>query len=229
MFSMSQPCSRVRRPRQVVEDPCPTCQRQRRSPHQTKRYRVKIPAGVREGSRIRLAGKGEPGSAAAPPATCTSSRGSRRRRSSSARATTSRSRCRSRSSRPTRAARSRSRRSAARRRSGCPAGTSARQRPAAARRGPGEALRRRARRHPLPLRDRRSPSRSRRSSRRRWRALQGHERQPARRAARPGAEGGLMATRASSRRGPGRLHDLRRRASWPGCTRRPCASTRSAG
>jgi molecular chaperone DnaJ len=66
MFSLSQPCSQCGGRGTIVEDPCPTCKGSGFT-QQTKRYRVKIPAGVREGSRIRLAGKGEPGIGGGPP------------------------------------------------------------------------------------------------------------------------------------------------------------------
>ena len=65
MFSISQPCSRCGGRGTIVDDPCPTCHGVGLV-HESKRFRVKIPAGVREGSRIRLAGKGEPGTGGAP-------------------------------------------------------------------------------------------------------------------------------------------------------------------
>ncbi|HEY1359194.1 MAG TPA: molecular chaperone DnaJ [Thermoleophilaceae bacterium] len=65
LFSISQPCKKCGGTGTEIKDPCPTCSGQGRT-RQVKRYRVNIPAGVRDGSRVRLAGKGEPGGRGGP-------------------------------------------------------------------------------------------------------------------------------------------------------------------
>jgi molecular chaperone DnaJ len=57
-FSLSQPCARCNGAGTVVEKPCPTCAGAGRL-RTTKTYQVRIPAGVRDGTRIKVAGKGE--------------------------------------------------------------------------------------------------------------------------------------------------------------------------
>jgi molecular chaperone DnaJ len=64
-FALSQPCPRCRGNGTIIEEPCPTCRGSGRE-RRTKRYTVKIPAGAKDGTRIRLKGKGEAGRAGGP-------------------------------------------------------------------------------------------------------------------------------------------------------------------
>ncbi|MCW2778002.1 MAG: chaperone protein DnaJ [Frankiales bacterium] len=59
-FAFAEPCSACRGSGRVVETPCPTC----RGTGQTSSERsitVRVPAGIEDGQRIRLAGRGSPG------------------------------------------------------------------------------------------------------------------------------------------------------------------------
>jgi molecular chaperone DnaJ len=60
MFSISQPCSLCGGSGTVIEDPCPTCNGSG-ALRSVKKFRVNVPPGVKEGSRIRVPGKGEAG------------------------------------------------------------------------------------------------------------------------------------------------------------------------
>ena len=60
LFSLSHPCPRCRGNGTVIEKPCKTCRGSGRERVQ-KTFQVKIPAGAKDGTRIRLKGRGEPG------------------------------------------------------------------------------------------------------------------------------------------------------------------------
>jgi molecular chaperone DnaJ len=66
IFSINQPCSNCNGSGTVIEHPCPTCKGSG-AQRSVRRLRVNIPAGVRDGSRIKLAGKGESGVRGVPP------------------------------------------------------------------------------------------------------------------------------------------------------------------
>ncbi len=60
LFAFSQPCPRCQGNGAIVEKPCRNCRGSGRE-RTTKRYAVKIPAGAKNGTRVRLKGKGEAG------------------------------------------------------------------------------------------------------------------------------------------------------------------------
>ncbi|MEN3342962.1 MAG: molecular chaperone DnaJ [Actinomycetota bacterium] len=66
LFALSQPCPRCRGNGTVIEKPCPKCHGSGRE-RRLKTYTVKIKPGVKDGTRIRLKGKGEAGTNGGPP------------------------------------------------------------------------------------------------------------------------------------------------------------------
>lgn len=64
LFQMAQPCPQCHGSGRVVEHPCPTCHGSG-SERRTRSFTVRVPAGVKDGARIRLPGRGEPGPAGA--------------------------------------------------------------------------------------------------------------------------------------------------------------------
>jgi len=64
-FAFAEPCRACRGRGLVVDDPCPTCQGSGRG-RSTRTIQARIPAGVRDGQRIRLKGKGASGERGGP-------------------------------------------------------------------------------------------------------------------------------------------------------------------
>jgi molecular chaperone DnaJ len=65
-FAFSEPCKECRGRGLVVDDPCPTCSGSGRA-MSTRTIQARIPAGVGDGQRIKLKGKGAPGERGGPP------------------------------------------------------------------------------------------------------------------------------------------------------------------
>jgi molecular chaperone DnaJ len=66
LFRISRPCDHCGASGWVVGDPCPSC-RGRGRVEGRKSLKVRIPAGVDDGMRLRVAGEGEAGIAGGPP------------------------------------------------------------------------------------------------------------------------------------------------------------------
>jgi molecular chaperone DnaJ len=65
-FAFSEPCKTCRGRGLVVDDPCPACSGSGRE-MSTRSIQARIPAGVADGQRIKIAGKGAPGERGGPP------------------------------------------------------------------------------------------------------------------------------------------------------------------
>lgn len=65
-FSISRPCTTCRGAGQVIKQPCPECRGEGRV-RREKTLKVRIPAGVDTGTRLRVSGEGEAGPHGGPP------------------------------------------------------------------------------------------------------------------------------------------------------------------
>ena len=64
-FAFAEPCAACAGRGLIVDDPCPTCHGSGRGVS-TRTVQARIPAGVKDGARIRLKGKGAPGERGGP-------------------------------------------------------------------------------------------------------------------------------------------------------------------
>ncbi len=64
-FAFAEPCPSCQGRGLIVDDPCPSCRGSGRG-MSSRTVQARIPAGVKDGSRIRLKGKGAPGENAGP-------------------------------------------------------------------------------------------------------------------------------------------------------------------
>jgi molecular chaperone DnaJ len=64
-FAFAEPCPECGGRGQLIDEPCPTCHGSGHTT-QTRTVNARIPAGVKDGARIRLKGKGSPGGRGGP-------------------------------------------------------------------------------------------------------------------------------------------------------------------
>jgi molecular chaperone DnaJ len=65
-FALSEPCTACRGKGRIIETPCPTCKGSGTTSHD-RTLNVRIPAGVADGQKVRLPGRGAPGERGGPP------------------------------------------------------------------------------------------------------------------------------------------------------------------
>jgi molecular chaperone DnaJ len=66
LFSMEQTCFHCHGSGRIVSTPCPTCGGAG-AERRTRTIKVKVPAGVKDGARVKVGGRGEPGPAGGQP------------------------------------------------------------------------------------------------------------------------------------------------------------------